>query len=100
MNIPILRRRPLCPDLSLPATIHPVLAQFYAARVQDASALSLTWEALALALRTVISDWTAAYGVQPLLAETRADPARFTGHCYLTANRIDVGLTAGFGFMR
>ncbi|EQD78710.1 hypothetical protein B1B_00572, partial [mine drainage metagenome] len=52
---------------------------------------------LALALRTVISDWTAAYGVQPLLAETFVDPTRFTGHCYRAANWIDVGLTAGRG---
>ncbi|MHB8255301.1 MAG: hypothetical protein ACYDEV_16855 [Acidiferrobacter sp.] len=46
MTSPLLRRRPLCPGLSLPATIHPVLAPVYAARVQDAGALSLTWEAL------------------------------------------------------
>ncbi|MHB8255390.1 MAG: hypothetical protein ACYDEV_17315, partial [Acidiferrobacter sp.] len=46
MNTPLLRRRPLCPDLSLPADLHPVLARVYAARVQDASALSLTWDAL------------------------------------------------------
>ncbi|MHB8255307.1 MAG: hypothetical protein ACYDEV_16885 [Acidiferrobacter sp.] len=46
MTTPLLRRRPLCPDLSLPADLHPVLAPVYAARVQDASALSLTWEAL------------------------------------------------------
>ncbi|EQD59953.1 hypothetical protein B1A_10345, partial [mine drainage metagenome] len=52
---------------------------------------------MALALRTVISDWTAAYGVQPLLAETFVDPTRFTGHCYRAANWIDVGLTAGRG---
>jgi len=30
----------------LPADLHPVLARVYAARVQDASALSLTWDAL------------------------------------------------------
>ncbi|MHB8252364.1 MAG: single-stranded-DNA-specific exonuclease RecJ [Acidiferrobacter sp.] len=46
MTKPTLRRRPLCPDLSLPADLHPVLARVYAARVQDASALSLTWDAL------------------------------------------------------
>ncbi|MHB8391716.1 MAG: Druantia anti-phage system protein DruA [Acidobacteriaceae bacterium] len=58
---------------------------------------NLASHVLALALRTVISDWTAAYGVQPLLAETLVDPARFTGHCYRAANWIDVGLTAGRG---
>ncbi|MHB1766210.1 MAG: Druantia anti-phage system protein DruA [Gammaproteobacteria bacterium] len=58
---------------------------------------NLASHVLALALRTVISDWTAAYGVPPLLAETLVDPARFTGHCYRVANWIDVGLTTGRG---
>ncbi|MHB1529147.1 MAG: Druantia anti-phage system protein DruA [Acidiferrobacteraceae bacterium] len=58
---------------------------------------NLASHVLALALHTVLSDWTAAYGVQPLLAETLVDPARFTGHCYRAANWIDVGLTAGRG---
>ena len=58
---------------------------------------NLASHVLALALRTVTSDWTAAYGVKPLLAETLVDPARFTGHCYRVANWIDVGLTAGRG---
>ncbi len=30
----------------MPADLHPVLARVYAARVQDASAISLTWDAL------------------------------------------------------
>ena len=58
---------------------------------------NLASHVLALALRTVLRDWTAAYGVQPLLAETLVDPARFTGHCYRAAHWIDVGLTAGRG---
>ena len=58
---------------------------------------NLASHGLALALRTVIGDWTAAYGIQPLLAETLVDPARFTGHCYRAANWIDVGLTTGRG---
>ena len=58
---------------------------------------NLASHVLALALRTVATDWTAAYGVKPLLAETLVDPARFTGHCYLAANWIDVGLTTGRG---
>ena len=58
---------------------------------------NLASHVLALALRTVTIDWTAAYGVKPLLAETLVDPTRFTGHCYLAANWIDVGLTTGRG---
>ena len=58
---------------------------------------NLASHVLALALRTVTIDWTAAYGVRPLLAETLVDPARFTGHCYRVANWIDVGLTTGRG---
>ncbi|MHB1765978.1 MAG: Druantia anti-phage system protein DruA [Gammaproteobacteria bacterium] len=58
---------------------------------------NLASHVMALALRTVITDWTAAYGVRPLLAETLVDPARFTGHCYRAANWIDVGLTTGRG---
>ena len=58
---------------------------------------NLASHVLALALRTVTTDWTAAYGIRPLLAETLVDPARFTGHCYRVANWIDVGLTTGRG---
>ena len=65
---------------------------------------NLASHVLALALRTVTTDWAAAYGVHPLLAETLVDPARFTGraagnagHCYRAANWIDVGLTTGRG---
>ena len=58
---------------------------------------NLASHVLALALRTVTTDWTAAYGVQPLLAETLVDPAHFTGHCYRAANWIDVGLTTSRG---
>ncbi len=45
------------------------------------------------------ADWTATYGVQPLLAETLVDPAHFKGHCYRAAHWIDVGLTTGRGRM-
>ena len=67
---------------------------------------NLASHVLALALRRVTTDWMAAYGVQPLLAETLVDPARFTGrsagnagHCYRAAHWIDVGLTTGRGRM-
>ncbi len=52
---------------------------------------------LALALRTVSTDWEAAYGMRPYLAETLVDAARFTGHCYRAANWIEVGQTTGRG---
>ena len=54
---------------------------------------NLASHVLARALRQVTTDWTAAYGIRPLLAETLVDPARFTGHSYRVANWIDVGLT-------
>jgi hypothetical protein len=58
---------------------------------------NLASHVLALALRTVISDWESAYGIRPYLAETLVDTARFTGHCYRAANWIDVGHTTGRG---
>ena len=58
---------------------------------------NLASHVLALALRTVPTDWQAAYGIRPWLAETLVDAARFTGHCYRAANWIDVGETTGRG---
>ena len=52
---------------------------------------------LSLATRQVIVDWEERYGVQPLLAETFVDPARFTGTIYRAANWIDLGMTSGRG---
>ena len=52
---------------------------------------------LALALRTVVSDWEMLYGTEPWLAETLVDSLRFTGHCYRAANWIEVGQTTGRG---
>lgn len=60
---------------------------------------NLASHVLARALRQVVADWTRAYALRPLLAETLVDPARFTGHCYRAANWIDVGLTTGRGRM-
>ena len=58
---------------------------------------NLASHVLALSLRTVPTDWEAAYGMRPWLAETLVDAARFTGHCYRAANWIDVGQTTGRG---
>lgn len=52
---------------------------------------------LGLALRRVVVDWQACYGLRPWLAETLVDPQRFTGVCYRAANWLDVGLTTGRG---
>ena len=45
------------------------------------------------------ADWTACYGVEPLLLETLVDPTRYRGTCYRAANWIDVGMTQGRGRM-
>lgn len=54
---------------------------------------------LSLALRRLVIDWEARYGVRPLLVETLVDPGRFTGGCYRAANWIALGATAGRGRM-
>lgn len=58
---------------------------------------NLASHVLGLALRTATLDWEALYGIRPWLAETLVDSARYSGHCYRTANWIDVGLTTGRG---
>jgi len=45
----------------------------------------------------VVADWQERYGVQPLLAETFVDPARFAGTIYRAANWIELGMTSGRG---
>jgi hypothetical protein len=54
---------------------------------------------LACAARQLPGDWLAHYGVEPVLLETLADPARYRGVCYRAANWIEVGLTQGRGRM-
>lgn len=58
---------------------------------------NLASHVLALALRTVVEDWTLLYGNRPWLVETLVDCQRYTGHCYKAANWINVGLTTGRG---
>jgi hypothetical protein len=52
---------------------------------------------LGLALRRVVTDWQARYGIEPLLVETLVDPVRYSGGCYRAANWVVLGATAGRG---
>jgi hypothetical protein len=61
------------------------------------SVKNLASTVLSRVARQLVSDWTAAYGVTPLLLETLVDPRRFDGACYRAANWIVVGTTTGRG---
>jgi len=50
-----------------------------------------------MALRIVTKEWETLYGIRPWLVETLVDSQRFSGHCYRTANWIDVRQTTGRG---
>lgn len=54
---------------------------------------------LSLVLARVRVDWYRTYAVEPYLAETLVDRARFHGGCYLASNWILVGETTGRGRM-
>lgn len=54
---------------------------------------------LSLAARVVVDDWEEAYGIRPVLLETFVEQQRHEGTCYLAANWIEVGTTAGRGRM-
>jgi hypothetical protein len=54
---------------------------------------------LSLAARVVVEDWQEAYAVRPVLLETFVERDRFEGTCYLAANWVEVGETAGRGRM-
>lgn len=54
---------------------------------------------LSLSARVVADDWEEAYGVRPALLETFVDVGRYEGTCYLAANWLEVGRTAGRGRM-
>ena len=56
-------------------------------------------ELLSLAARVVVDDWEEAYGVRPVLLETFVERDRYEGTCYLAANWVEVGVTAGRGRM-
>jgi hypothetical protein len=54
---------------------------------------------LSQAARVVVDDWEEAYGARPVLLETFVERDRFEGTCYLAANWVEVGETAGRGRM-
>jgi len=56
---------------------------------------NLASRVLSLAARQVVADWQERYGLQPLLAETLVDPARYAGTIYRAANWIELGITNG-----
>jgi hypothetical protein len=60
---------------------------------------NLASKVLSVAVRHLERDWPRRYAVEPLLVETLVDPSRYRGHCYLAANWICVGQTAGRGRM-
>lgn len=60
---------------------------------------NLASRVLSLSVRQVLPDWRERYGVQPLLAETLVDPARYRGTCYRAANWTELGMTSGRGGM-
>jgi hypothetical protein len=55
----------------------------------------LASKVLAMSLRRLRSDWTAAHGHPVWLAETFVDVSRYRGTCYRAANWKYLGLTAG-----
>lgn len=71
--------------------------------VNNARFLVLPWvrvphlasHALGLMTRRLRDDWQAAYGLQPLLAETFVDGQRYAGTCYRAAGWQLVGKTVG-----
>ena len=54
---------------------------------------------LSQSVRRVRQDWREDFGVEPWLAETLVDSARYSGVCYRAANWILVGTTSGRGRM-
>jgi hypothetical protein len=54
---------------------------------------------LSLSVRRMREDWREDYAVDPWLAETLVDSARYGGVCYRAANWIWVGTTSGRGRM-
>jgi hypothetical protein len=57
---------------------------------------NLASKALASALRALPSQWEAAFGYRPLLAETFTDIEKFRGTCYKACGWIEAGESRGF----
>lgn len=60
---------------------------------------NLASKALSLAVKRICHDWRERYGYNPVLLETFVDPERYRGTCYLAANWIYLGQSAGRGRM-
>jgi hypothetical protein len=73
--------------------------------VNNARFLILPWinsknlasKILGMASRRIPHDWQQKYKYKPVLLETFVEIPRFTGHCYKTANWVNVGRTKGRG---
>ena len=52
--------------------------------------------ALAAMVRSLSTDWSAAFGHRLLLAETFVDPSKFRGHLYKAAGWTRLGRTKGY----
>lgn len=60
---------------------------------------NLASKILSLSVRQMREQWREEYAVDPWLAETLVDAARYSGACYRAANWILVGTTSGRGRM-
>jgi hypothetical protein len=58
---------------------------------------NLASHVLSLVTRCIAKDWTARYGLAPVLLETFVERERFSGICYRAANWQPVGITRGRG---
>ena len=58
---------------------------------------NLASKALSLVVKRIQGDWVERYGYSPVLLETFVDPTKYQGTCYLAANWIYLGKTAGRG---
>lgn len=57
----------------------------------------LASKVLSLVLRRLPEDWSARYGVTPVVVETFVDRTRFTGQCFAAANWRRIGTSTGQG---
>ena len=55
----------------------------------------LASKALSMAVRRLPGDWQERHGLEPVLAETFVDPAKYRGTCYRAANWQCIGRTKG-----
>ena len=55
----------------------------------------LASKALSMAVRRLPGDWKERHGLEPVLAETFVDPAKYRGTCYRVANWQCIGRTKG-----